>query len=129
MSIFFAAKNFKIPSLMLRNRIKGLHNKIHGSDRVLSVEDEVQLSEWIVLCDKISGYPKTKIQIRKTAAEIGKLSANKVFRNGIPTNGWFKSFCDRHPEVRKRTPESIGTASTAITDEVLQKISCRRRTS
>lgn len=119
MSIYAAALNYKIPETTLRNRKKGIHKKNHGSKKVLSVEDESRLADWVILCAK-SGYPKTKTQIRQTAAQIAKLSATKLFLKGLPTNGWFKSFSDRYPEVRKRTPESIGTASAAVTVEGLQ---------
>lgn len=85
MSIYAASRKFKIPESTLRNRLRGRHEKIHGSDKVLSVEDESQLSEWIVLCAR-SGYPKTKIQIRKTAAEIAKYSSKKTIQKRN-TNG------------------------------------------
>lgn len=85
MTVYAAAKNYNIPASTLRNRINGRHNKIHGSEKALGDEVESQLAEWIVLCAR-AVYPKTKNQIRKTAAEIAKLSSTKPFIKKMPTS-------------------------------------------
>lgn len=117
MSTYAASKHYNIPASTIRNRLKERHNKVYGSETVFTKEEEAQLVEWIILCAR-AGYPKTKSEILKAAGEFAKLNC-KQFAKGIPTSGWFKSFSDRNPEVRKRTPESMGKASAAVTAEGL----------
>lgn len=118
MTTYAAAKSYKIPKTTLTNRLKDLHCKKHGAEKILSDDVESQLAEWIVLCAR-AGYPKSKCQILYAAAEIAKLKS-KHFLNETPTAGWFTSFSKRHPEVSKRAPEALGKASAAITVEGLQ---------
>lgn len=117
-SAYAASKKYKIPVSTLRDRVKGLHNKTYGAEKVLSEEEESLLAEWVILCSR-SGFPKSKKQILKTGGQLANLHPTKTFLRGTPTSGWFKKFAKRHPEVVKRKPESIGKASAAVTAEGL----------
>lgn len=118
LSAYAASKKFKIPVSTLRDRLKGRHNKVYGSNQVLSQEEELQLAEWVMHCSD-SGYPKNRRQILKAAGEFAQLKG-KIFAKGTPTSGWFKKFVKRNPQVCKRTPEPLGKASAAVTPDNLR---------
>lgn len=99
---YAASKKYKIPVSTIRDRLKGLHSKSYGAPTILTLEEESQLAEWVILCAK-SGFPKTQSQILGTATQIANLNPIKTFIRGKPTSGWFQKFKKRHPEVAKRT--------------------------
>lgn len=119
LSVVGASKKYKIPVQTLRDRLKGRHNKVYGKSTILSTLQEKQLAEWIILCAR-SGYPKSKLQILRTAEEVSKLSSGSNFLKSKPTTGWFQKFQQRHPEISDRKPEPLGKASASITAEGLK---------
>lgn len=118
LTVMAASRKYNIPRSTLIDRLNGVHTKVYGSSTVLTNEQEKKLAEWIILCAR-SGYPKSKSQIIRTAAELSNLNSKK-FLKSKPSTGWFQKFVKRHPNVTNRKPEPLGKASASITSEDLR---------
>lgn len=118
-SAYSVHKQYGIPKSTLSSKVRNRNSKFYGKEPTLCAEHENQLAEWVLLCAS-SGNPKTSFEVRKAAAELLALDG-KSFKQELPTLGWLKRFLQRHPDIAKRTPESLGKASAGLTIHRLER--------
>ncbi|XP_062534116.1 uncharacterized protein LOC134203259 [Armigeres subalbatus] len=103
-----AAKRFEIPKSTLEDRVKGRYkHQLLGAPKALLEEDEIRIVNFII--DKAkAGHPvdekRAIVHVAEVAKSIGK---EAVFKNGIPSRGWFARFMKRHPELSRRTANNL----------------------
>lgn len=86
-----------------------------GPKPVLGKENEKKLREWVEESGKI-GAPKTVGDIKYAAWGLSsKSSDTDRFKSCGPSDGWFYNFVKRNPTITKRKPESLSSASAAVT--------------
>nr|MDQ3061236.1 hypothetical protein [Pseudomonadota bacterium] len=92
------AQRFGVPRTTLRDRVHGLHAKVHGRPPLLSPDDERALAQW---CDQRSrmNAPVTMREVRHSAALVAAKRGGRKFRNQHASRGWLKSFLRRHPQL------------------------------
>ena len=114
------SKKYDVPYQTLHDR---LNKNPTSKATVLNEMEENHLAKWITDCSAV-GIPKTKIDIKKAAAEICSIFKRKIngkhFKNKLPSEKWFISFLKRHSEVRFRVPESLGRASANVSEANLR---------
>lgn len=120
LTAYRAHKTYSIPQSTLSRHLSKKDTKSIGSDTVLTNSEEEMLADWILLCSK-AGNPKTKSEILSAAGELASIRDGKQFKKGIPGRDWMKSFVQRHPNISKRTPQSIGKASANVTVDGLRR--------
>ena len=107
MSARKAAEMYGIPRSTLRDRVSGdvLPGAKSGPHTLLTAEEEQQLV-WFLCNSAVIGYGRT----RKEVLVMVDRDLKSKGQSRSVTNGWWVSFCRRHPEVSLRTPATISTA-------------------
>ena len=111
-SVRRAAEIYNVPRSTLHDRVSG---KIRidskpGKKPYLSVEEEEELVSFFLKCAKI-GYSHTR---REALAIVQRILESK----GIHPvgDGWWKRFCDRHPQLTLRVAMPLSKARALATD-------------
>ncbi|XP_055713891.1 uncharacterized protein LOC129808153 [Phlebotomus papatasi] len=110
---------FGVPRTTLFNKLAGkcLEECSGGRPPTLPKDIEDELVEWILGCSD-KWHPITKDQVLNTVQIIcKKFKIVNKFTDGRPGYSWFKSFLNRYPELRLRTPEAYTTQRAGITTE------------
>ena len=88
-----------------------------GPAKYVSDAEEAELVKFIVACGSI-GYPKTRQNILCLVQRIMD-SRSKGGKTTEITNGWWQSFCRRHPSITTRMPSSVSTVRSAASDPLV----------
>lgn len=88
----------------------------NGPEPFLTLGEEQQLSCWVTTMSN-KGFPVTPKQLKESVQKmITQESGKSLFRNGRPSNSWYRGFLSRHPEVKpKLSIQSLGMAGTKLT--------------
>jgi hypothetical protein len=83
-------------------------SRVRGAKEVLSLEEEQQLVDWLLLmCDK--GYGLSPAALRMKVSEI-TISRDIPFREGIHRGGWMREWRRQHPELTLRILQALEIA-------------------
>ena len=102
-----AARDHSIPPTTLKDRISGrVQNGMKSGPRAcMSKEEEDELEAYLIKCAKL-GYGKTRWQVKgiveKVAVSKGLLCTDRI------SNGWWKNFKLRHPNLSLRMGNATG---------------------
>ena len=102
-----AAEMFNIPRSTLHDRVSGriaIDSKA-GRKPYLSVEEEEELVYFFLKCAKI-GYASTQSEALALVQRIVESKAGHHV-----SEGWWRQFCDRHPELTLRVAMPLSNAS------------------
>lgn len=99
------AKKFQIPKTTLHNRISGrvIHGTKPGPKPYLQADEEVVLVDHLISAAKV-GYGKTRKQVNMMVEAIAKEKG--VLRKDKISNGWWRRFIERQPELSLRRADS-----------------------
>lgn len=114
MSIRKAFFRYSIPRSTLGDRLSGraLPGSKSGPPRLLTDREESELENFLFDCSKI-GYGKT----RKDVMSIVNRFLHYRGINNPVSNGWWSSFCKRHPDVVLRSPASLARSRYLATNQ------------
>ena len=84
---------------------------ISGPKKYLTEEEEDELVAFVRRCALI-GYPKSR---KDMMALVQQIIESKGMQYTI-TNGWWESFCKRHPDLTLRAPVALSQARAIATD-------------
>ncbi len=105
------AAEYNVPISTLRDRLCG-RVKLgarSGPPKYLSDFEEKELEQFLLRCAKI-GYPKSRKQVIAIVQRVLDIK-------GIcctVTDGWWSSFCKRHPYLCLRIPSQLSVARASI---------------
>ena len=106
-SINSAAKEYEVPITTLKNRLSGrvVHGTNSGPVPYLSKIEETELVKYLsdantVGCGKTRG--QVKVIVERVALEKG------VLRGACISDGWWRRFIQRHPQLSLRTGVTTG---------------------
>ena len=129
MTVYCAAKFYKIPKSTLRRHLKTPVLKV-GKPTVLTVEEEDEVVQACQLFAKW-GFELTRVQISNVVGEYCKSSKKSTpFRDGVPGIDWWNGFCRRHPTLNlvAKTPKehqkswAIGTVQDQVNNWLLYRL-------
>ena len=118
-SIRRAAELYNVPRSTLHDRISGkvIHGAKSGPPAYLNIEEEEQLTSFLLECAKI-GYAHTRKQVIALVQQI----VNSKGISTIVTNGWWERYVQRHPQITLRVAVPFSYARAMATDrEVLDR--------
>jgi len=118
-SIRRAALRYDIPKSTLGDRVSGrvLPGKLSGPPKLLTDREESELEQFLFDCAQI-GYGKT----RKDVIDLVNQYLQCRGVNKPVSNGWWSSYCKRHPSVVLRVPASLGrTRYLATNQDMLER--------
>ena len=99
-----AAEDYGIPKSTLGDRISGriLPGSSSGPRKLLTTEEEEDLVAFLRRCAAI-GYPKSRKDLMELVQRIleGKGIEHQV------SNGWWRAFCKRNPNLTLRAPATL----------------------
>ncbi|XP_064406648.1 uncharacterized protein LOC135351543 isoform X10 [Halichondria panicea] len=113
-SVRRAALLYGIPRSTLHDHFKEkvAPNAKPGPAPYLSIEEEEELSNFLVKCSRI-GYPKTRQQVLGIVQEI----VGKRRPDVCVTNGWWERFSNRHPNICLKTSIPLSYVRAMAEDE------------
>ena len=113
LSIRRAALEYNVPKSTLGDRVSGKveHGTMSGPSKYLTSGEEEELVKFLLGCASV-GYAKTRQQI---LAIVQKLVSSRGIIKPV-TNGWWESFCRRHPNLTLRTPAPLSVARASASD-------------
>lgn len=118
-SVRAAAKMYNIPKSTLYHHHKIRNCKlVRKSQTIINLKDEAKLVTWIQRCAKV-GDPRTRYQVKKAANSI--LMKRGIVREKPLTDGWLKSFMQRHPDISLRTPQLVTKSSACVTEQDIRR--------
>ena len=114
MSVRRAALEYNIPKSTLGDRVSGrvIPGSTSGPKKYLTEEKEDELVAFVRRCALI-GYPKSRKDMM--ALSVQQIIESKGMQYTI-TNGWWESFCERHPDRTLRAPVALSQARAIATD-------------
>ena len=106
MTMYVAAKFYKIPAMTLSNRIKDKNSgEKCGRPQFLTQEIENDLKEYNLLFESIN-MPLTKTDARVMAYKLSEENNLNKFTDGMAGRKWLSNFLRRYPEISIRSPEA-----------------------
>lgn len=118
-SITAAAKKYKIP----RSTLAGKHFNIYpinmkkGPSSVLSAEEEDQLKKWIFSMSD-ARFPVTPAQLIDSVQRlVVELKRKTPFTDGRPGRKWYKSFMQRHSDIKLKLSRNLSYARARVSEE------------
>jgi len=113
MSVRRAALEYDVPKSTLGDRISGrvIPGSSSGPRKILNTEEEEELVAFVRRSAAI-GYPKSRKDLMTLVQQIAE---NKGIQHLI-SNGWWQSFCKRHPNLTLRAPVALSQARAIATD-------------
>lgn len=115
MGVNAAARSFGVPKSTVLFRVKKPENvKITMGPCPIIGERESIIVEWIKECHR-KGFPRRKNDVLDSVQDIVKKEKLQTpFKNDRPADGRYNDFLKRHPEISRRTPEAVSTASACV---------------
>ena len=112
-SIRRAAEEHDVPRATLADRVSGrvLPGAISGPPKYLSRNEEDELVRFVLRCASI-GYARSR---KELIALVQRIIESKGITKHV-TNGWWESFCKRHPNLTLRTNVPLSLARAKATD-------------
>jgi hypothetical protein len=110
---------YKIPYGSLQRKVgqarkgQSIENKRRGPAPVLPLEIECDLVDWII-GHQLEGFPVTRVDVIVKGTKL--LNAVK---EGTLTDGWYKRFSDRHPELAAREAQVICRVRNQVSDDIV----------
>ena len=106
-SINAAARDHGVPPTTLKNRLSGrvLDGTNPGPVPYLSNEEEQELEEYLTEANKV-GYGRTRRQVKVIAERVA--TEKGVLRGARISDGWWRRFLQRHPNLSLRSGDSTG---------------------
>lgn len=113
MSIRRAAEQYGVPKSSLGDRLSGhvLGGASCGPAPYLSVVEEEELVVFLTRCTTI-GYGKSRKEVLALVQRVFESRGIEKF----VSNGWWESFCHRHPSPTLRTAAPLSLARAKATD-------------
>ena len=113
-SIRRAALRYGIPKSTLGDRTSGrvLPGCTSGPPKILTDKEEEELKQFLFDCANI-GYAKTR---KDVMGLVNRFLVDRGVDKPV-SNGWWSSFCRRHPDVVLRQPASISRARYLATNQ------------
>ena len=108
LSITQVAEDYGIPRKTLSDHING---KVDVEDNkyphLLNKEEENALANYISYISE-QGFPMTRSIVRTYIKSIYKTNGRTppFNKDNGPTNKWFRSFLQRHPQLKEKSPET-----------------------
>lgn len=118
-SINQAAREHGIPPTTLKDRLSGrvVDGTKPGPIPYLSKDEEVELEEYLTQSVKV-GYGKTRRQVKAIAENVA--SEKGVLRGKRISDGWWRRFLQRHPNLSLRSGDATGhVRMNAMTEQNL----------
>ena len=113
LSVRRAAEEYNVPRSTLGDRVSG-RTQIgarSGPMKILTDQQEDHLEQFLINCAAI-GYAKSRSQVIDLMNQIYKSRGI----DKLVTNGWWESFCKRHPNVTLRAASLLSKARTVASD-------------
>lgn len=112
-SIRRAALDYGVPKSTLGDRVSGrvLPGSVSGPSTYLTAEEEEELVTFLRRGASI-GYAKSRQEVMSLVQRI--LHSKGIDRH--VSNGWWESFCQRHPNLTLRAPVPLSEARAVATD-------------
>lgn len=109
-SVRQAAEEFNVPKSTLGDRVSGRTQmgSISGPAKILTDKEEDELVNFLIGCSSI-GYAKSRVQV---IALINNMYKLKGIQRCV-TNGWWESFCRRHPDLTLRVAPPLSKGRSA----------------
>jgi transposase-like protein len=106
-SINAAARDHGVPPTTLKNRLSGrvIHGTNPGPIPYLSSMEEEELVEYLREANR-AGYGKTRSQVKVIAQRVALDKG--VLRGARISDGWWRRFLERHPDLSLRSGDSTG---------------------
>lgn len=106
-SINAAARGHGVPPTTLKNRLSGrvVDGTNPGPVPYLNNEEEHDLEEYLRQANKV-GYGKTRNQVKVIAERVA--TDKGVLRGARISDGWWRRFLQRHPNLSLRSGDSTG---------------------
>jgi hypothetical protein len=103
-SIRRAAEMYNVPKSTLQDRISGrvVFGAKSGPQSYLNEKEEEELIDFIEGCASI-GYSRSKKQI----LDLVQMAMNEKGKKVTVSQGWWTSFCHRHPNITVRSAEPV----------------------
>ena len=100
-SVSMAAVCHNVPRMTLQDRLSGrvVHGTKPGPVPYLNKDEEANLAEFLEVVSDV-GYGKTKKQIKNMVESAARDKG--VLRKGRISDGWFRGFMERQPQLRLR---------------------------
>ncbi|XP_039278790.1 uncharacterized protein LOC120350267 [Nilaparvata lugens] len=125
-SVQEASHRFGVPRTSIQDRLSGKVSLQDGSwkmgpDPVLSKEEELKLATWLEDLAK-SGFPRKPDDLLNSVQQIVKATKKeRPFVDGRPGKKWYENFMRHHPQLVRKTPESLTKGRALITEELIRK--------
>ena len=119
-SINRAAKDHGIPPTTLKDRISGrvVHGRKPGPLPYLDKDDEYKLETFLIDSCRV-GYGKTRRQVKAIVETVA--SQKGVLRGSCISDGWWRRFRERHPNLSLRHGDATGfSRMNAMTRENIE---------
>lgn len=119
MSIYKAAKLYKIPEQTLRDKAKNKYVKQAGPGKptILTPTEEELLVKWVKKLAEC-GFPVSKQQLLFSVSKlVDELGRDNNFTNGVPGRHWYEGFLSRNPSISHRVAQPLTTARMGATEE------------
>ena len=113
MSVRKAASEYNVPKSSLADRVSGrvMPGTKSGPPMYLTVSEETELVQFLTRCAGI-GYGKSRKEVIALVQRI--LDKKGILK--MVTNGWWESFCHRHPNISLRSGASLSLARARASD-------------
>ena len=118
-SIRRASEEYDVPRSTLGDRACGrvLPGAVSGPPKYLTTNEEEELVRFLLGCASI-GYARSR---KDVIAIVQRINESRGITNYV-TNGWWESFCKRHPNLTLRASVPLSQARAKATDpEVLDQ--------
>ena len=109
MTVYGAAKHYKIPRETLRSRVTGKVslNAKTGRPTTLTTDEEAEIVE---TCQVFAewGFGLRKDDVKAVVADFCRTMRRKnPFKQGMPGDDWWAGFMCRHPALVRRKPQAL----------------------
>jgi hypothetical protein len=107
LTISKAAQEYGVARKTLDDRVKGVCGPDRGPARVLSVEEESSLANYVLFSASM-GFPLTRDIMRcyiRTIVNKADSPTHLLNMENGPSNEWFRKFFMRHPNLSEKKPE------------------------
>ena len=114
-----AAAEYSVPVSALGDHVRGRvkPGARSGPPKYMTNIEEAELVDFLLRCVSI-GYPKTRKQV---LAIVQRLLDSRNAQHTV-NDGWWASFCRRHPELSLRTPAPLSVVVFVASHLLLETI-------
>ena len=120
MSVLRAATLYDVPKSTLRDRVNGRvkHGEKPGPNTYLSSAEEEELTSFLMEVAKI-GYGKTRTEVKHLVEAVAR--EKEVLRGTKITDGWFRRFLERRPNLSLRRGDATANVRMEALDHETMK--------